>query len=98
MPAGRERVTALTKVLLHGWCWIATRPKCGGQNFCSLEDRMYGKISEKYTPQGCRVITIKSVTRRTVPGCGTLVLTPVEEIILSGPENDETRVDKPNNV
>lgn len=59
---------------------------------------MYGTIKERYTPQGCRVVTIKSLQRRVLPGCDTVVYTPREDIFLSGPNEDEKSVDKANDV
>jgi hypothetical protein len=69
-----------------------------GENFGSLEDMMYGKIKERYTPQGCKVVEVKSVGRKRLPGCDTVVLTPRVDIYLSGPDEGEKDVDKANDL
>lgn len=59
----------------------------------------YAQIKERWTPQGCRVITINSVYRKTFEQYGEPtgeILTPVTHIFLEGP--DEDGVDKPNEV
>lgn len=53
----------------------------------------YGKIKEEWTPQGCRVVTIKTVSRKEFTDLDGIsqgnLLTPTEHIFLSVPEKDE---------
>jgi len=58
----------------------------------------YGKISERWTLEGCRVVTIRTVTRKVFEDVngeyqGDL-LTPVEHIFLTCPESDENNSEK----
>jgi hypothetical protein len=52
----------------------------------------YGKVKERWTAQGCRVIIIRTVFRKDFieddKPCGSL-LTPVEHIFLECPDDEE---------
>ena len=55
----------------------------------------YAKVSEKHSPQGCHILTIRSVHRKEFIENGEVVgtlLVPREDIFLSGPVEKELEI------
>lgn len=67
----------------------------------TIEKSNFGTLEEYWTGMGCRVIRIRSISRKHYRESAedevtSTLLTPVEHIFLSVPEKEEIILDKPN--